>query len=126
MLNSEDTHIWLYTYFGTFFVKSAYHLPKMSKMLLDRNFGETSNRHNRDIFWKKLWKLPTLMVVKVFIWKTCHNDLPTRANLLINKVLDFDLYPICGLEDVVRALWNCVAVGDLWSVGCREIQKLGG
>lgn len=49
------------------------------------------------------------MVVKVFLWKACHNDLPTRANLLLKKMLD---------------LWNCVVVGDVLNVYCRKVRKV--
>lgn len=37
------------------------------------------------------------MVVKIIIWKACHNGLPIRANFVLKNVLESDICPICGL-----------------------------
>lgn len=43
-------------------------------------------------------------------------------------MIDSDYYPICGLvnKDVVHALWNCPATGNVWSVCYRKVKKLSG
>jgi hypothetical protein len=49
--------------------------------------------------WGKLWKLKIPNVEKNFLWRGCHDILPTRANLHRGKIIDDPKCPICELED---------------------------
>jgi hypothetical protein len=61
---------------------------------------------NSDV-WGKLWKLKLLNVEKNFLWKACHDILPTRSNMFKRKITEFPKCSICGLEDetTLHILW---------------------
>ncbi|KAL5779271.1 hypothetical protein ACOSQ2_010008 [Xanthoceras sorbifolium] len=47
--------------------------------------------------------------VKIFLWRACHNALPTSTNLLDRKVHIFPLCCCCNkeMETIGHAIWNC-------------------
>jgi hypothetical protein len=62
---------------------------------------------------------------KMFIWRECHNILPTKENLL-RKGIDLD--PACVFcktvpKMVLHVLWECPSAVDVWGVCGRKIQK---
>jgi hypothetical protein len=61
---------------------------------------------------------------KKFIWRACHEILPTRANLYKRKIIDDPKCPMCGREEetTFHALWSCPAM-DVWGAGPRVFQK---
>jgi hypothetical protein len=63
--------------------------------------------------------------VKMFIWRVCHNLLPTKLNLFKKRVIDSPLCPICNQvkESVEHIVWLCPSAVDVWSCGSRKIQK---
>jgi hypothetical protein len=93
--NQQDKKIWRGTANGLFSVKSAYHL---AKEIEDRQTAECSMGLQNSDVWKLIWKLKVPNVEKNFIWRACHDILPTRDNLVRRKVLTDPSCPICGLE----------------------------
>jgi len=65
--------------------------------------------------WKTVWSLNTLNVVKNFMWRACHNLLPTIVNLYRRGVVKDTVCPRCGKADetVIHALWSCPAGQDV-------------
>jgi hypothetical protein len=62
---------------------------------------------------------------KNFLWKV-GNDLPTKLNLFIKKVVPEPGCPICAqdTEDVLHILWKCNSSMAVWQ-GCgKKIQKM--
>ncbi|XP_059437059.1 uncharacterized protein LOC132170184 [Corylus avellana] len=61
----------------------------------------------------------------MFIWRACHNMLPTKSNLCKKKVLDSPSCPICHLEEesTEHILWYCPSASDVWSCGPITVQK---
>jgi hypothetical protein len=56
--------------------------------------------------------------VKSFLWRACHDSLPTNSGLFQRKVIPT---PLCGLchdqrEDSLHALWACSVVTQVWIV----------
>ena len=51
--------------------------------------------------------------------------MPTRVNLYRRKIVEDALCPLCGREEetVLHVLWQCPSIADVWSVGCRKLQK---
>jgi hypothetical protein len=72
--NQEDRMIWSGTTNGLFSVKSGYHLAKED--LEHSKAGSSNGFHNSDI-WKMIWKLKGPNMEKHFIWRACHDILPT-------------------------------------------------
>jgi hypothetical protein len=48
---------------------------------------------------KIIWGLPFPNAEKNFMWRACHNLLPTKDNLLRRWVVDDPFCPICTLEE---------------------------
>ena len=62
---------------------------------------------------------------KNFLWKACHEILPTRKNLCNRKIIDNPRCPICDLEEetTLHILWECPSARVVWSVGSMKLQK---
>jgi hypothetical protein len=117
-----DRLVWQGTSNSVFSVRSAYHL---AKEIQQRTFGECSHPADNGGVWKILWSLKVPNSVKVFLWRACHNLLPTKGNLFTRKVVDNNLCPVCLLEEesVVHALWDCSGAQDVWGLGPMCFQK---
>jgi hypothetical protein len=77
--NQPDVWIWQCTNTDTFSVKSAYHLAKEVET---RGTPEGSMKTKESILWKTIWKLIIPNAAKKFLWRACHNLLPTKDKLL--------------------------------------------
>lgn len=118
-----DILVWRGSANGVFTVKSAYHMEN-EKQLCSR--GESSVAPQWSWVWQKLWRLHVPTVVKSFLWRVCHNSLPTRDNLHKRKITMDPLCPICGLfsEIIVHVVWSCSAATMVWMECSRRVQKL--
>ncbi|KAL0392972.1 UNVERIFIED_CONTAM: hypothetical protein Sradi_2520000 [Sesamum radiatum] len=74
----DDILVWYYSSFGLFTVRSAYHLI----CSLENSPGLSSLFVNEHAWWRFVWQAKVPNKIKVFIWKTCLNALPTSRNLL--------------------------------------------
>lgn len=69
-----DRLVWRGTTDGVFSVRSAYHLGKEYQ----NNLSDQCSHAGKDNgVWKAIWKLGVPGPVKMFIWRACHNLLPT-------------------------------------------------
>jgi hypothetical protein len=91
-----DRLIWRCTTNGEFFVCSACHLA-MKNIALKHSGGSGSCRES--VVWKACWQLHVPNVVKIFIWRVCHNLLPTKVNLFRRGVVTNKMSPICEIEE---------------------------
>ncbi|XP_041011395.1 uncharacterized protein LOC121255185 [Juglans microcarpa x Juglans regia] len=119
---SDDKLVWRCTKNGIFSVKSAYHLLVFVN---DLNKGQASDSTNHEVLWKLLWKLRVPNKVKMFLWRSAWDILPTRVNLHKMKIIDSPMCPICLThpENVSHVLWTCKAAQDVWSNSSRRLQK---
>ena len=87
--------------------------------------NQVPNPRKGNEIWKVCWNLNVPNNVKMFVWRTCHNLLPTRANLFKRKVITSPLCPVCNLvkESMEHIIWFCSSVVDVCSCGSRRIQK---
>lgn len=97
----------------------------MGKKLSVQSLGESSRVAELSTLWHSLWALNVPSVVKVFLWKACHNLLPTKANLFKKKVTSDPLCLICEVEEetICHILWGCPSSSDEWGVCLKNIQK---
>ncbi|KAJ0096619.1 hypothetical protein Patl1_27305 [Pistacia atlantica] len=123
IFNRPDKIVWRCSQNGLFSVKSAYHLQVESQI---SSRGQSSSAANDNKKWKKLWKLPITNAEKLFLWKACQDILPTKCNLVKKRVIEEPFCTSCCLEeeDVLHALWGCVAAKDIWSSCSRIFQKM--
>jgi hypothetical protein len=107
-----DKLIWNGTLDGVFLVRSAYH---MRMEFQAHSQGSTSSAEKGQQIWKAIWNLKVQNPLKIFLWRACHNLLPTKVNLCIRKVVEDNLCPCCTrkVESVIHALWCCLAAQDV-------------
>ena len=116
----NDTIIWLHNSKGKFSVKSVYHVA--------RNLGDrtgTSGSYAEWKVWATIWKLKLPNKIKIIGWWAYHEILPTARNLFRRRVVQENKCQLCMREEesTVHALWDCVAVQDIWYGSIRKLQK---
>lgn len=111
--------IWKGTAIGVFSVKSAYHLKLQRR---SRSKGECSHAKVDEGVWKGLLKLHALAVVKNFMWRVCHNLLPTKGNLFSRNIVPDPLCTIC-LQEPKTFIILCGNALPLWGCGKRAIKS---
>jgi hypothetical protein len=99
-------------------------LTTCKKEMEKANKAECLTRSSSSDMWRKIWKthVPN---VKNFLWKACHDILPTHDNLYRRKVIE-DLacliYRI-EAETAFHILRQCLSAMDVWCEGVRKFQK---
>jgi hypothetical protein len=118
----RDRLIWRCTTSGGFTVRSAYHLGMERQMSMKAGSLETSKISD---LWKQCWSLNVPNAVKMYMWKACHNLLPTKANLFRRGVCENNQCPIClrAEETVVHVAWACPVASDVWGESRIRLQK---
>jgi ribonuclease HI len=108
-----DKLIWGGTKTGDYAVHSGYHL------LLEESHSNdpgSSNAVSQAQVWKSIWSLQIPHKVRHFLWRACHDSLPTRKNLHHRHIIDDPKCPNCtvSIEDTYHALWNCKNLQEVW------------
>ncbi|KAG6650561.1 hypothetical protein CIPAW_06G052300 [Carya illinoinensis] len=119
---ASDKKIWAGSTRGIFTVKSAYH---MDTCLSKRRRGEPSSGGEDAGMWKDLWKLEAPGKIRMFVWGSLSNVLPTKDVLYRKNILKDNLCPICTREpeSVIHALWSCPAARDVWGADSSKLKK---
>ncbi|PRQ38773.1 putative ribonuclease H-like domain, reverse transcriptase zinc-binding domain-containing protein [Rosa chinensis] len=97
-----DRLIWKFERNGVFSVRTAYQY----------SFSTSPCRRPFDLmvnggFWKKLWKVLIPNAAKIFIWRICHNILPSLERLASKSVeLESQVCKLCG-QGVETTLHIC-------------------
>jgi hypothetical protein len=109
----KDVLIWRGTTSGDFSIRNAYHMEKERQDLIR---GSVLLDILAVRFGRIIWKLNVPNDVKMFLWRACHNLLPTKVNLLRRGIVDSSVCPIYDLEceSLVHILWSCPLVSDVW------------
>jgi len=92
---------------------------------LEASRSECSFQSDLNNLWKKIWGMKVHNTLKNFIWRACHNILPTRDNLH-RRGMDLDTSCIfCKpkLETIFHGLWMCPSAYDVWGSYEGKIQK---
>ncbi|KAL3833965.1 hypothetical protein ACJIZ3_008701 [Penstemon smallii] len=109
---NQDKQIWHYTNNGQFSGRSAHHLAlQMAEQ------ESTSTATQKD--WKWIWSLRVPPKVKIFLWRFCHNALPTRMALSRRGVSIMDtLCPVCNTEDenLIHTFLHCSYARQFWAI----------
>jgi hypothetical protein len=121
--NREDVLTWQGTKNGLFTVRSAYHMAKMRE--LQKQAESSSSTKKKKKMWWDLWILPIPNAEKNFLWRACHEILPTKVSLYKRKVVGDPLCPICSLEEETcfHILWDYPSARDVWSGSLKKFQK---
>ncbi|KAK2652351.1 hypothetical protein Ddye_012207 [Dipteronia dyeriana] len=101
---SEDRRVWHFEKNGVYSVRSGYWLG--CRLMTNQH---QSNSYVVREWWRKLWKLEIPSKIKVFIWKTCYDWVPTKLNLRSRGINCDDKCPVCykHKESTLHAFWEC-------------------
>ena len=124
---SIDKLFWLHNREGKYKVKSGYHLAKQLEREAESQ-RECSKGVDVNPVWCKLWKLKLPNKIKIFMWRACHNILPTSENLVRRRVIDDSTCELCQreMESVLHVLWECNVAMHVWTGSSKRIHKCGG
>ncbi|KAK3218146.1 hypothetical protein Dsin_012116 [Dipteronia sinensis] len=100
----EDTVVWHFEERGVYSVKSGYIVGVVLEATLSASNNLAVGR-----WWKVLRNLNIPLKIKIFIWKTCHEWIPSRINLLRRGIQMDVRCPLCGNaeETTLHSLWEC-------------------
>ena len=109
-----DRITWSLTPSGQFSTSSAY------KMLVAHASSEragSSNSGPTRTFWRGVWHLRVPRKIQLFIWRACHNALPTMANLRHRQITESAVCALCKTheEDTLHAIWSCGEIACVWN-----------
>ncbi|XP_023913698.1 uncharacterized protein LOC112025278 [Quercus suber] len=110
--------------FSRYDAEAIYRIP-LSRRYVPNVMFWLHNKNRREV-WVRVWKLHIPTKIKVFVWRACHNILPTFEKLRQRLIIEDDLCPICKRvpETILHALWKCAAAQDVWaSCSHRMLQK---
>ncbi|KAL5853747.1 hypothetical protein ACOSQ3_008865 [Xanthoceras sorbifolium] len=107
--NCADSLIWHFDKSGEYYVKSGYRVAAQEKLSLS---GSSSSPDSK--WWLALWNLNIPPKIKIFIWRVCHNAIPSLCNLCSRKIV---VDPCCtrygdAHESSAHALFWCRVWSD--------------
>uniref|UniRef100_A0A8I7B954 Reverse transcriptase domain-containing protein n=1 Tax=Hordeum vulgare subsp. vulgare TaxID=112509 RepID=A0A8I7B954_HORVV len=113
----DDTWAWFPDHRGIFSVRSAYKLCRKVESVVS---GEQGTCDGQLFKWQTIWDAPCPLKIQQFLWRTAHNSLPVRRNLVKKGMKVDTICPVCHRfdEDGAHMLLKCKLVKKLW----RELQ----
>ena len=68
-------------------------------------------------FWRGIWQLRVPMKIQLFIWRACHNALPTMSNLRHRQITNLAVCALCKNheEDTLHAIWSYGEIACIWN-----------
>uniref|UniRef100_A0A803Q328 Reverse transcriptase domain-containing protein n=1 Tax=Cannabis sativa TaxID=3483 RepID=A0A803Q328_CANSA len=114
-ISTPDTYYWSLTPHGSYAVNSGYHLAH--RQLHHTEPSPSNNKSSHD-WWKALWNLSLPPKVKHFLWRVCHDILPTSRNLFNRKTITSPHCSRCQYRDetLEHALFRCSAAQKVWKL----------
>lgn len=110
---ARDQLVWWFSYDCNFTICSTNYL-ELSRV--NQQTGSTFSPSPAESQRKSIWSLGVPGSVCHFLWRACHEILPTRRNLWAWKITHTDRCPICTheAEIVIHVLWRCSTASDNW------------
>jgi hypothetical protein len=114
----NDFISWPHSRFGTYTVRSAYHLARSEEALVSRSKsgrGMSSDTLADTTLWKSLWAVHAPGKMRITLWRFAHNCLPTGQQLQRRHVPATSACIHCSMEESVEhALLFCPFAWDVW------------
>ncbi|KAL5548938.1 hypothetical protein UlMin_024571 [Ulmus minor] len=112
---------WFFEKKGSYTVKSGYKLAcDLNNPIFDSTSAGGSN------WWTTLWTLKLPPKIKIFLWRSCLNALPTKDNLVKRGIKTLQSCPRCGevQESVLHVFFECIYARSLWEDSIFHTQVL--
>jgi|UniRef100_A0A2N9ED81 hypothetical protein len=112
-MHPKDTAVWSGTKNGIYSVRSGYHVLLSEG---SRDCPGSSDISFETQVWNAIWSLKIPAKVRHFLWRACHEALPTRTNLHFRHVIPDPRCANCNEvnETVLHALWQCKQIREIW------------
>jgi hypothetical protein len=113
----EDTIAWHFDKKGVFSVRSCYQLGiHLRDHQEQRDTSSSAIPSARSPLWNTIWNLKLPGKVRIFLWRLCHNSLPTRMNIKRKRVELDTICPMCyrADEDGGHLFLKCKKVRQVW------------
>ncbi|KAL5562562.1 hypothetical protein UlMin_032309 [Ulmus minor] len=106
---TPDNLLCHYDKLGHYTVRSGYWLATKCRSV------SSSSTLNLNSWWKQFWRLRIPSKIRVFLWKTYHNWIPSSVNLAKHGVPTQIRCLFCNEADdtTLHALWGCRALKSL-------------
>lgn len=114
LCKGPDKLIWRYSSSGKYSVKSGY--SQAVKASRPTHAGPSSSYAPPDAMWSRLWAIPTVPKVRMFMWKVVKNWIACKHNLFRRKCGLNPLCPICDMESesIEHTLFRCSWTRAVW------------
>lgn len=111
----EDRIVWAYSKSGNFTVRSCYHNLISGKLRV--KVASTSIPGTILAHWDWIWGLRVPPKVRTFLWRACHEILPTRVPLMRRHVGSNPSCEFCSREAETEAhiFFSCPLFSSIWS-----------
>lgn len=102
-----DCYIWAYSRHGAYTVKSGYELLEKAKSLLSGPISPEEQAQNN--LKKRIWKLPTLPKIQMFLWRAVSGALAVAERLNSRGLGVDNICKLCqgGSETINHVLFQC-------------------
>ena len=109
----SDSLIWGGTKNGVYAVRSGYHFMLNERAQVDLGPSDTTKMTQ---LWNTIWSIQVPPKARHFLWRACHESLPTRSNLHHRLILDDPRCANCTnrVENALHALWQCKTIQTVW------------
>ncbi|KAK9924950.1 hypothetical protein M0R45_033291 [Rubus argutus] len=114
---AEDRLIWHFDTKGRFYVKSGYHIARITEDLKNQAFSSSGRSNLGMPFWNRIWHACIPPKVRVFIWRLIRGVLPTRVALNKKVKLPDNHCVFCNnhAETDIHVFMQCKAIKTFWS-----------
>ena len=111
---TENKLYWSWTQNGQYTYKSGYRFLKKEEEVVRPEVAQNRDKN----LWRSIWSLQVPNRVKTFLWRVCHDAIPTKSNLKRRHILVDSLCECCWKEDKtpLHALWSCSELSSVWSL----------
>ncbi|KAB2598128.1 ribonuclease H protein [Pyrus ussuriensis x Pyrus communis] len=111
LFSPPDELIWIKEPKGNFTTKSTYFVVRSCSEIC----GDILNGSAMTL-WKALWRAKVPGKVKICIWRSCLNALPTRVNLKKRRVIVDDCCPFCANvpKTIDHGTLHCSRASTIW------------
>ncbi|XP_050124189.1 uncharacterized protein LOC126601507 [Malus sylvestris] len=126
LFDPPDELIWVKEPRGNFTTKSTYFVARScSEVCGDIPIGSATTEEIQ-FLWKAMWLANVSSKVKICIWMSCLNALPTRVNLKKRKILVDDCCPFCNNtpETIEHDFLHYSRVATIWFSSPLGLQTL--
>lgn len=112
--DTADKLVWAFSKSGQFTVRSCYHnlISGKARMAM----ASSSLVGSASPEWDWIWELRIPPKVRMFIWRACHEILPTRVGLMRRHVGTNPFCAFCShkIETEAHIFFECPMFADIW------------